>query len=113
MNIGIISINMYTKGLNFACPLHTFAFQRFLTKNGIASKVIDYKPVILTSLTQSWSIAGRRKGPVTEKLPSWLKSETVIGLFDVNERYATISSNLSSTATTIRPNAATIPTCLR
>lgn len=45
MNIGIISINMYTKGLNFACPLHTFAFQQFLSKNGIASKVIDYKPV--------------------------------------------------------------------
>lgn len=45
MTIGIISINMYTKGLNFACPLHTFAFQQFLTKHGIESKIIDYKPV--------------------------------------------------------------------
>ena len=45
MNIGLISINMYTKGLNFACPLHTFAFQRFLLDNGIESTVINYQPV--------------------------------------------------------------------
>lgn len=45
MNIGLISINMYTKGLNFACPLHTFAFQQFLRDNGVETTVIDYKPV--------------------------------------------------------------------
>lgn len=45
MKIGIISINMYAKGLNFACPLHTFAFQQFLAQQGIESKIIDYKPV--------------------------------------------------------------------
>lgn len=45
MNIGLISINMYTKGLNFACPLHTFAFQQFLRDNGIETTIIDYKPV--------------------------------------------------------------------
>lgn len=45
MKIGIISINMYSKGLNFACPLHTYAFQQFLLKNGIESTVINYKPV--------------------------------------------------------------------
>lgn len=45
MNIGIISINMYTKGLNFACPLHTYAFQQFLLRNGVETTVIDYKPV--------------------------------------------------------------------
>lgn len=44
MNIGIISINMYTKGLNYACPVHTFAFQQFLLANGIENTVIDYKP---------------------------------------------------------------------
>ncbi|MDO5154703.1 MAG: polysaccharide pyruvyl transferase family protein [Eubacteriales bacterium] len=44
MKIGLISINMYAKGLNFACPLHTFAFQQFLKQNGIDSTVIDYKP---------------------------------------------------------------------
>lgn len=45
MKIGIISINMYSKNLNFACPLHTWAFQQFLAKNYIDSTVIDYKPV--------------------------------------------------------------------
>ncbi|MEY8460632.1 polysaccharide pyruvyl transferase family protein [Eggerthellaceae bacterium 24-137] len=44
MNIGLISINMYTKGLNYACPVHTFAFQQFLLSHGIENTVIDYKP---------------------------------------------------------------------
>lgn len=45
MRIGIISINAHTKTLNYACPLHTYAFQQFLLKNGIESTVIDYTPV--------------------------------------------------------------------
>lgn len=45
MKIGLISINMYPKKLNFACPLHTFAFQQFLAEQGIESTVIDYKPI--------------------------------------------------------------------
>lgn len=45
MKIGLISINMFSKGLNFACPLHTYAFQQFLLKNGIESTVITYKPI--------------------------------------------------------------------
>lgn len=45
MKIGIISINMYSKGLNFACPLHNYAFQQFLSQNGIDSTVISYKPI--------------------------------------------------------------------
>ncbi|MCD8397164.1 MAG: polysaccharide pyruvyl transferase family protein [Lachnospiraceae bacterium] len=44
MKVGIISINIYTKSLNFACPLHTWAFQQFLLKNGIDCTVISYKP---------------------------------------------------------------------
>ncbi len=44
MKIGIISINMFSKGLNFACPLHTYAFQQFLLQNGIESTVITYQP---------------------------------------------------------------------
>ena len=45
MKIGIISINAHTKTLNFACPLHTYAFQQFLLANGIESTIIDYMPV--------------------------------------------------------------------
>lgn len=43
MKIGIISINLYTKWLNLACPLHSYAMQEFLAKNGYDCKVIDYK----------------------------------------------------------------------
>lgn len=43
MKIGIISINLYSKWLNFACPLHSFAMQKFLQENGYDSKIIDYK----------------------------------------------------------------------
>lgn len=42
MKIGILSINFHTKGLNFACPIHTYAFQQFLLKHGIENVVIDY-----------------------------------------------------------------------
>lgn len=43
MKIGILSVNMHTKGLNFACPVHSYAFQQFLLANGIACEIIDYK----------------------------------------------------------------------
>lgn len=45
MKIAIISINMYTKGLNFASPIHTYAFQQFLLKNGIETTVLNYRPI--------------------------------------------------------------------
>lgn len=45
MKIGLISINMYSKGLNFASVIHTVAFQQFLLSRGIETEVIDYKPV--------------------------------------------------------------------
>lgn len=44
MRIGLISINAHTKVLNFASPLHTYAFQQFLHQNNIDSVIIDYKP---------------------------------------------------------------------
>lgn len=43
MKIGIISINLYSKWLNSACPLHSYAIQEFLIKNGYDCQVIDYK----------------------------------------------------------------------
>lgn len=43
MKIGILSVNIHTKGLNFACPVHTYAFQQFLLQNHIDSVVLDYK----------------------------------------------------------------------
>ena len=45
MKIGIISINLYPKDLNCACPLHGYAMQKFLEKNGYESEIIDYTPI--------------------------------------------------------------------
>ncbi len=45
MKIGIISINIHTKVLNPASPLHSVCFQQFLKSHGIDSTIIDYKPV--------------------------------------------------------------------
>ena len=45
MKIGIISININTRTLNFGSMIHSYAFQQFLLANGIESTVIDYKPV--------------------------------------------------------------------
>lgn len=45
MKIAIISINAHTKVLNFASPLHSYAFQKFLDQHGIENTIIDYKPV--------------------------------------------------------------------
>lgn len=44
MKIGLIGINMHVRALNYACPLHVFAFQQFLLKHGIESTIIDYLP---------------------------------------------------------------------
>lgn len=44
MTVGIIGINQYPEHLNWACPLHCFAFQKYLSNIGIESKVLDYRP---------------------------------------------------------------------
>ena len=49
MRIGLIGINMYPKYLNFACGLHTYAFQQFLLQHDIDNTVIDYKPVYFSN----------------------------------------------------------------
>ncbi|MGO3021969.1 MAG: polysaccharide pyruvyl transferase family protein [Brevibacterium sp.] len=45
MEIGLIGINKYSKYLNFACDLHAYAFQEFLSQNGYSATLLDYKPV--------------------------------------------------------------------
>ena len=44
MKVGIISINAYTTVLNFASPLHSYAFQCFLDAHGIENVIVDYRP---------------------------------------------------------------------
>lgn len=49
MKIGILSINAHTQVLNFASPVHTYAFWKFLQDHGIESTIIDYLPVYYDS----------------------------------------------------------------
>lgn len=44
MKIGIIGINIYVRAMNYACPLHAYAFQQYLLEHGIKSEIIDYLP---------------------------------------------------------------------
>ena len=62
MKIAIISINMYSKGLNFACPLHNYAFQQFLLKNGIENEILNYTPIYFNNFDM------RHPGVYYEKL---------------------------------------------
>lgn len=44
MKIGIISINKYSKHLNYGAGLHTYAFQQYLDKFHLDNTIIDYTP---------------------------------------------------------------------
>ncbi len=44
MKICIIGINIYVRAMNYACPLHAYAFQQYLKEQGIESEIIDYLP---------------------------------------------------------------------
>lgn len=44
MRIGIIGINKYAEYLNWACPVHCYAFQQYLLKKGYDCEVVDYYP---------------------------------------------------------------------
>ncbi len=44
MKIGILSCNAHTRVLNFASPLHSYVFQKFLEDHGIDALIIDYVP---------------------------------------------------------------------
>lgn len=44
MKIGLIGINIYDRAMNYACPLHIYAFQQFLEKHGVTATIINYLP---------------------------------------------------------------------
>jgi len=45
LKIGILSINVHTADLNFACPLHSLVFSNALTELGYENVVVNYYPV--------------------------------------------------------------------
>jgi len=53
-NIGIISINRYSKHLNYGAALHTFAFQRFLDQHSIENTIIDFMPRFMKSYSMKY-----------------------------------------------------------
>lgn len=44
MKIGLIGINMYVRAMNYACPLHVWAFQEYLRGKGFDVTIVDYLP---------------------------------------------------------------------
>lgn len=44
MKIGLIGINMYVRAMNYACPLHVWAFQEYLRSKGFDVTIVDYLP---------------------------------------------------------------------
>lgn len=44
MKIALIGINMYVRAMNYACPLHVYAFQKYLQNKGFDVTIIDYLP---------------------------------------------------------------------
>lgn len=43
IDVGIFSINIHSLCLNYGAALHSFAFQKYLTLQGINSVIVDYK----------------------------------------------------------------------
>ncbi len=75
MNIGIISINAHTKVLNFASPLHSYAFQKFLEMHGYKDTVIiDYKPVYYGKFDPKYPFIYYLKNKNAEKDPKKRKA---------------------------------------
>lgn len=67
MKVGIISINAHTKVLNFASPLHSYAFQQFLLQHGVESVIIDYKPNYYGEYDPRHPYFYHRKHPMKDK----------------------------------------------
>jgi len=42
MKVGTISLNINTHDLNYGAVLHSWAFQKFLLRNGVDTEIIDY-----------------------------------------------------------------------
>ncbi len=57
MKVGIISINKYSKHLNFGAALHSYAFQQYLDKQGIDNVIIDYLPLFHENLQYEISVS--------------------------------------------------------
>ena len=119
MKIGIISINMYSKGLNFACPLHTYAFQQFLLKNQIESTILDYKPVYYDNfnLRHPSDYYAERYQTLSARIPQNEEEQQYLKKhgfhFIPNVKYAMTNFSTSSNSIISKQISVTIPVSLR
>ena len=90
MKIGIISINAHTKVLNFASPLHSYAFWAYLKNHGIESTIIDYKPVYYGKFDPRHPLLYYRERPNPND-PDWQEQiKKWTALFDEREYRLTV-----------------------
>ena len=72
MKVGIISINKYSKHLNFGAALHSYAFQQYLDKQGIDNVIIDYLPRFMKTYNMKYPFLSEQPKEKVKRFFFWL-----------------------------------------
>ena len=72
MKVGIISINKYSKHLNYGAALHSYAFQHYLDMHGIDNVIIDYLPRFMKSYNMKYPVIARQPKEQFRRSLFWL-----------------------------------------
>ncbi|MCL2195217.1 MAG: Coenzyme F420 hydrogenase/dehydrogenase, beta subunit C-terminal domain [Oscillospiraceae bacterium] len=88
LKIGILSINVHTAELNFACPLHSLVFSNTLTALGYDNVVVDYYPIYAKkNADQQYPLLSAVKSKDSEDKQSKIKLWTDL-FYQRKERFA-------------------------
>lgn len=74
MKVGIISINKYSKHLNYGAALHSYAFQHYLDKHGIDNVIIDYLPRFMKHYSMKYPVISKQPKQQFRRSMFWLAS---------------------------------------
>ena len=72
MKAGIISINKYSKHLNYGAALHSYAFQHYLDKHGIDNVIIDYMPRFMKRYSMKYPVISTQPKEQLRRSLFWL-----------------------------------------
>lgn len=72
MKVGIISINRYSKHLNYGAALHSYAFQHFLDKHQIDNVIIDYMPRFMKTYSMKYPFLSKQPKEKVRRFFFWL-----------------------------------------
>ena len=72
MKVGIISINRYSKHLNYGAALHSYAFQHFLDLQGIDNVIIDYMPRFMKTYNMKYPFLSEQPKEKVRRFFFWL-----------------------------------------